>query len=154
MRNSTVRLRAAHVRGIPGCKANRGRRRLAMPFPRTMKSKATDGSRSVLAPGNDRTGSEGGNLVTDESSEDALTTDLARLGTATQKDTVRIEAALRDLVWSVDHVRSLQQDTENTPYPKELLVLLDTRHAHAALGLDGVETPSHRPDDRNRRRSS
>ncbi|MFN4231288.1 hypothetical protein [Parvibaculum sp.] len=79
--------------------------------------------------------------MTDESTEEALTTDLARPGTAAQKDIVRIEAALRDLVWSVDHVRSLLQGPENTPDPQELLVLLDTRHAHAALGLDGVETP-------------
>lgn len=112
-----------------------------MPFPRTMKSKATDGSRSVLAPGNDKTGSERGNLVTDESTEDASTTDLARPGTATQKDTVRIEAALRDLVWSVDHVKSLLQDPENTPDPQELFVLLDTRPAHDALGLGGAESP-------------
>lgn len=141
MRSSALQLRAAHVRNIPGCKASRGRGRLAMPFPGTMKSKATDGSRSVLAPGNDKTGSEGGNLVTDESTEDTLTTDLARPGTATQKDTARIEAALRDLVWSVDHVRSLFQDPENAPDPQEILVLLDTRHAHAALGLGGAEPP-------------
>lgn len=141
MRSSALQLRAAHVRNILGCKASCGRGRLAMPFPGTMKSKATDGSRSVLAPGNDKTGSEGGNLVTDESTEDTLTADLARPGTATQKNTTHIEAALRDLIWSVDHVRSFLQDPENTHDPQELLVLLDTRHVHAALGLGGVEPP-------------
>lgn len=48
---------------------------------------------------------------------------------------------MRDLIWSVDHVRSLLQDPEKTPDPHELLVLLDTHHAHAALGLGGAEPP-------------
>lgn len=50
-----------------------------------------------------------------------------------------IVAALRDLIWRVDHVRSLLGGINPEANPQELIALLDTNDARAALGLTTVQ---------------
>jgi len=53
---------------------------------------------------------------------------------AMQSTAARQEAALRDLIWRVDHVRARLALSNSTSELHELVALLDTSDAHAALG--------------------
>lgn len=57
---------------------------------------------------------------------------------APQKPEVLTAAALRDLIWRVEHVRSLLEGATSEADPHELSALLDTSDARAALELNGA----------------
>lgn len=52
-----------------------------------------------------------------------------------KKDRFRIEAALRDLVWRIDHVRTNLNDPAARLSSEEIIAFLDTTCARLALGL-------------------
>lgn len=63
---------------------------------------------------------------------------------STEKNMPRIEAALRELVWRIDHVRTVLRDPAVSIEPEEIHALLDTACARSALGIkdDGVADPA------------
>jgi hypothetical protein len=60
-------------------------------------------------------------------------------GSAVQLDTVQIEAALRDLIWRVEHVRLLLQRPAASSTAETLTALLDTTDARQALRLENAQ---------------
>lgn len=56
-----------------------------------------------------------------------------------RKDAARFEAALRDVIWRVDYVRSLLEEPAGAPHLQELVSLLDTSDVRAVLRLDEAE---------------